>query len=256
MVGCCTWFCVTHWRCLFSKRVWSRPAPHHGSGSPWMTDLPVEPVTHHWRWHTADRRMQMTELRGWHVTHSCTNPCTMLEIKSIFTGNRGEHVQTLTKGKNKWRGKVWPLVVFLRRQFSDCQEEPSRKCETVAFWLNNNRWRLTVNWCESWSQMNYAGDKMERWRNHLCLLISYHSLLLSRFIKCCRCALIVLGLIESVNLPFNISCDQSQPSPHRASIHPDLTSCLLESSFWLVLSLTQQILTSLQFNCNKMSASI
>lgn len=93
---------------------------------------------------------------------------------------------------------------------------------------------------------------MERRRNHLCLLISYHSLLLSRFIKCCRCALIVLGLIESVNLPFNISCDHSQPSLQ--SIHPDLSTCLLESSFGPVLSLKQQILTSLQFNCNKMSS--
>lgn len=94
---------------------------------------------------------------------------------------------------------------------------------------------------------------MERWRNHLCLLISYHSLLLSRFIKCGRRALIVLGLIESVNLPFQISCDQSQSSLHGAALHPHLTSCLLESSLGLVLSLEQQILTSLQFNCNKMS---
>lgn len=93
---------------------------------------------------------------------------------------------------------------------------------------------------------------MERWRNHLCLLISYHSLLLSRFIKCGRRALIVLGLIESVNLPFQISCDQSQSS----LLPPDLTSCLLESSLGLVLSLKQQILTWLQFNCNKMSGRI
>lgn len=76
-------------------------------------------------------------------------------------------------------------MVFLWHQFSGCQEEASRTCETVAFWLNNKRWRLTVNWCESWSQMNYGGDKMECWRNHWCLLISYHRLLLSRSIKCC-----------------------------------------------------------------------
>lgn len=110
-------------------------------------------------------------------------------------------------------------MVFLRHQFSVCQQELSRKGEAVAFCLNNNRWRLTVNWCQSWSQMNYAGDKMERWRNDLCLLISFHPLLLSPFIKCCHCALIVLGLIESVNLPFNMCCDQSQ---RLCSEHPSI----------------------------------
>lgn len=91
---------------------------------------------------------------------------------------------------------------------------------------------------------------MERWRNHLCLWISYHSSLLSRFIKCCRFALIVLGLIESVNLPFNISCDHSHSS------QPDITSCLLESSLGFTPLMKQQILILLQFNCNQMSENI
>ena len=105
--------------------------------------------------------------------------------------------------------------------------------------------------------MNYAGDKMERWRNHLCLFISYHALLLSHFITCCRCALIVLGVMESVNLPFSISViTHSHLCTELPSIHPNRTSCLLELSFGLVLSLKQQILTLLQFNCNKMFASI
>lgn len=154
--------------------------------------------------------------------------------------------QNRSENKKKGQSLVHVAVSSVSVQWPSGGSE----CETVAFGLNNKRWRLTVNWCESWSQMNYAGDKMERWRNQLCLWISYHSSLLSRSIKCCRFALIVLGLIESVNLPLNTCCDQSHSS------QPDLTSCWLESSLGLTPLAKQQILILLQFNCNQMSENI
>lgn len=149
--------------------------------------------------------------------------------------------QNSSENKKKGLGLVPDAVSLVSVQWPS----GGNKFETVAFCLKSTRRRLTVNWWESWSQMNYAGDKMERWRNHLCLWLSYHASLLSRFIKCCRFTLIVLGLIESVNLPFNIPCDQSHSS------QPDLTSCLLESSLGLMPLKKQQILFLWQFNCNQ-----
>lgn len=112
-------------------------------------------------------------------------------------------------------------------------------------WSNNKRWRLTVNCCEvRWIMQE------TRWGAGEIICVSYHSLLVSHFITCCRFALIVLSLIESVNLPFNISCDQSH------NIHPDLTSCLLKSSLGLTSLTKQQILPLFHLNCNQMSENI